>query len=44
MDYQAALQVAAIIVLLFVAYASFWVLVILFVAYVLYNVLKKDAV
>ena len=42
MDYQAALQVAAIIVLLFVAYASFCVLVILFVSYVLYNVLKAS--
>ena len=37
MDFKAILEVAALIVLLIVAYTSFWVLVILFVGYVLYQ-------
>ena len=38
MDFKALLEVAALIVLLIVAYAAFWVLVILFVGYVLYQI------
>ena len=36
MDYKAALQVAACLVLLAVAYVAFWVLVAMFIAYILY--------
>jgi len=43
MDYKAALQVAALIVFLAVAYVSFWVLVGLFVSYVLYLVLETKS-
>ena len=42
MDFKAVLQTAALVVLLAVAYASFWILVILFVAWVLYNVFKAQ--
>lgn len=38
MDFKAILEVAALIVLLIVAYTAFWVLVILFVGYVLYQI------